>query len=111
MSKDRKKSGESVKSISRRGLLGTAALALGAATSAVAARSALARSADVTLDAQGRVVVDGNVIRIAAKKTGDSATGKKMESQNEKCTNVGCAASPTAAKPTTTKKPTTDKKQ
>ena len=112
MSKNRKKSEESAKSISRRGLLGTAALALGAATSAVAARSALARSADVALDSQGRVVVDGNVIRVAAKKeTGASGGKKTLEGHNEQCTNTACAASPTAAKPTTTKKPTTDKKQ
>lgn len=115
MSKDRKKSDENSKNISRRGLLGTAALALGAATSAVAARSALARSADVALNSQGRVIVDGNVVRVAAKKATDTSSGKKLqESHNEKCTNTACAAQPAAAspkKPQLRRPPASDKKQ
>jgi hypothetical protein len=86
------------KDISRRGLLGTAAIVVGAATSAMAARSALAKAADVSLDSQGRVVIDGNLVREAASKKSGSASGtKSMESHNEKCTNTACAAQPAAA--------------
>lgn len=97
---------DSAKDISRRGLLGTAALVVGAATSAMAARTALAKATDVSLDSQGRVVIDGNLVREAAKKNTGASTGtKKMDSQNEKCTNMGCAAQPAAAKTTKPKSP------
>jgi hypothetical protein len=45
--------------VSRRRLLEKAALAVGAATSVVAARSALARSSDVAMDSAGRVLIHG----------------------------------------------------
>ena len=45
--------------VSRRRLLEKAALAVGAATSVVAARSALARSCDVAMDSAGRVLIHG----------------------------------------------------
>jgi hypothetical protein len=87
------------KDISRRGLLGTAALVVGAATSAMAARTALAKATDISLDSQGRVVMDGTLVREAANKknTGGATGSKKMDSHNERCTNAGCAAQPAAA--------------
>jgi hypothetical protein len=45
--------------VSRRRLLEKAAIAVGAATSVVAARSALARSSDVVMDSAGRVLIHG----------------------------------------------------
>src|SRR5438270_3946208 len=57
MSKDPRTKGD--QAVSRRGLLGKAALAVGAATSVVAARSALARSSDVVMDSAGRVLING----------------------------------------------------
>jgi len=57
MSKDPKREGDP--GVSRRGLLEKAALAVGAATSVVAARTALARSSDVVMDSAGRVLIDG----------------------------------------------------
>lgn len=56
MSKDPIKGDQDV---SRRRLLEKAALAVGAATSVVAARSALARSSDVAMDSAGRVLIHG----------------------------------------------------
>jgi hypothetical protein len=51
--------GEGDQDVSRRRLLEKAALAVGAATSVVAARSALARSCDVAMDSAGRVLIHG----------------------------------------------------
>jgi hypothetical protein len=45
--------------VSRRKLLKKAALAVGAATSVAAARTALARSTDVVMDSAGRVLIHG----------------------------------------------------
>src|SRR5580704_8156915 len=45
--------------VSRRRLLGKAALAVGAATSVVAARTALARPSDVVIDSTGKVLING----------------------------------------------------
>jgi hypothetical protein len=50
---------ESDQDVSRRRLLKKAALAVGAATSVVAARTALARSSDVVMDSAGRVLIHG----------------------------------------------------
>jgi hypothetical protein len=49
--------------VSRRRLLKKAALAVGAATSVVAARTALARSCDVAMDSAGRVLIHGAGLR------------------------------------------------
>jgi hypothetical protein len=57
MSKDPISEGD--QDVSRRRLLEKAALAVGAATSVVAARSALARSCDVAMDSAGRVLIHG----------------------------------------------------
>ena len=57
MSKDPISEGD--QDVSRRRLLEKAALAVGAATSVVAARSALARSSDVAMDSAGRVLIHG----------------------------------------------------
>src|SRR5689334_2687432 len=57
MSKDPISEGD--QDVSRRRLLKKAALAVGAATSVVAARSALARSSDVAMDSAGRVLIHG----------------------------------------------------
>ena len=57
MSKDPISEGD--QDVSRRRLLKKAALAVGAATSVVAARSALARSCDVAMDSAGRVLIHG----------------------------------------------------
>jgi hypothetical protein len=57
MSKD--PTSESDQAVSRRRLLEKAALAVGAATSVVAARTALARSSDVAMDSAGRVLING----------------------------------------------------
>lgn len=57
MSKDPISKGD--QDVSRRRLLEKAALAVGAATSVVAARTALARSSDVVMDSAGRVLING----------------------------------------------------
>ncbi len=54
---------EADQDVSRRRLLEKAALAVGAATSVVAARSALARSCDVAMDSSGRVLIHGAALR------------------------------------------------
>jgi hypothetical protein len=104
MGDETKNQKDKAKDISRRGLLGTAALVVGAATSAMAARTALAKATDVSLDSEGRVVMDGTLVREAANKknTGGATGAKKLDSRNEQCTNVGCAAQPASA---TAKKP------
>ena len=62
MPKDPKATEESDQDVSRRGLLEKAALIVGVATSAVATRGALARSADVVMDSAGRVLIDGATV-------------------------------------------------
>jgi selenophosphate synthetase-related protein len=105
MSDKPKKQRGNAKDISRRGLLGTAALVVGAATSAMVGRAALAKATDVSLDAQGRVVIDGNLVREAANKNSGGATGTKKTGHNEQCTNTACAAQPASAKTTKPKAP------
>jgi hypothetical protein len=61
MSKDPISEGD--QDVSRRRLLERAALAVGAATSVVAVRSALARSSDVAMDSAGRVLIHGTALR------------------------------------------------
>jgi hypothetical protein len=53
---------EGDQAVSRRRLLEKAALAVGAATSVVAARTALARSSDVAMDSAGRVLIHGSAV-------------------------------------------------
>src|ERR1700730_15411371 len=60
MSKDPISEGD--QDVSRRRLLEKAVLAVGAATSVVAARSALARSSDVAMDSAGRVLLRGDAL-------------------------------------------------
>src|SRR5437763_15227917 len=81
MSKDPRSKGD--QAVSRRGLLGKAALAVGAATSIVAARSALARSSDVVMDSAGRVLINGAAVS-APRPEGSFNTAA---SSNDQCTN------------------------
>lgn len=62
MPKDPKATEESDQDVSRRGLLEKVALIVGVATSAVATRGALARSADIVMDSAGRVLIDGATV-------------------------------------------------
>ena len=71
--------------VSRRGLLEKAALAVGAATSVVAARTALARSSDVVMDSAGRVLVHGSALP-TQKPEGSFETALGT---NDKCVNGG----------------------
>lgn len=82
MSKDPISEGD--EAVSRRRLLKKAALAVGAATSVVAARTALARSSDVVVDSAGRVLINGAALP-AQKLEGCFETA---DSTNEgSCTN------------------------
>src|SRR5947208_9753009 len=74
--------------VSRRGLLGKAALAVGAATSVVAARSALARSADVVMDSAGRVLINGAALP-AERPEGSFEAAVVRNRDNTSCTNAG----------------------
>jgi hypothetical protein len=91
MSKDPISEGD--QDVSRRRLLEKAALAVGAATSVVAARSALARSRDVAMDSSGRVLIHGTAF--ATEGSFEVAAG----SINEKnCTNgSNCTGTQNAA--------------
>jgi hypothetical protein len=72
--------------VSRRGLLEKAALAVGAATSVVAARSALARPSDVVMDSAGRVLIGGSTFA-APRPEGSFEEAR----DNNSCTNsAGC---------------------
>ena len=74
--------------VSRRGLLEKAALVVGAATSAAAARTALARSSDVVMDSAGRVLVDGAAL--PAQRPEDRLAAVRNR-DNTSCTNsAGC---------------------
>jgi hypothetical protein len=100
--------------VSRRRLLEKTALAVGAATSVVAARTALARSSDVVMDSAGRVLIQGAALR-TQRPEGSFETAA---SSNDKCinsysctgtTNKGgcsnqkeCVAPSRALQPTTT---------
>jgi hypothetical protein len=108
MSRDPKREGDA--GVSRRGLLGKAALAVGAATSAVAARSALARSSDVVIDSAGRVLIDGAALpppedglkeaRVRNRdNTSCTNSGGCGGGTNTGCNNTkGCVKSPTAVR-------------
>ena len=88
MSKDPKSDGEH--GVSRRGLLGKAALAVGAATSAIATRTALARPSDIVIDSAGRVLVDGVAL---PKPEGSYQEAIVRNKDNTSCTNSGgCGA-------------------
>src|SRR5947209_9943760 len=87
MSKDPRSKGD--QAVSRRGLLGKAALAVGAATSLVAARSALARSSDVVMDSAGRVLINGAAL--PAQRPEGSFEAAVVRRDNNSCTNsAGC---------------------
>src|SRR5947209_15969485 len=83
MSKDPRSKGD--QAVSRRGLLGKAALAVGAATSVVAARSALARSCDVAMDSAGRVLIEGATL--ATQRPEGSFEVAAGSSNGNNCTN------------------------
>ena len=86
MSKNPKSDGDS--GVSRRGLLEKAALAVGAATSVVAARTALARSSDVVMDSAGRVLVHGSTLP-TQRPEGSFDEAAKMMGTNDQCSNGG----------------------
>jgi hypothetical protein len=73
---------ESDQDVSRRRLLKKAALAVGAATSVVAARTALARSSDVVMDSTGRVLIHG-----AALAAPEGSFETALEGENAGCNN------------------------
>src|SRR5438876_4601513 len=84
MSKDPRSKGD--QAVSRRGLLGKAALAVGAATSLAAARSALARSSDVVMDSAGRVLITGAALP-AQRPEGSFEEAVVRNRDNTSCTN------------------------
>jgi hypothetical protein len=112
MSKDPISEGD--QDVSRRRLLERAALAVGAATSVVAARSALARSCDVAIDSAGRVLIHGAALtaqrpegsfEAAAGSTngggctnGSSCTG--TQNQGSCANSKNCVAPSRAIQPT-----------
>jgi hypothetical protein len=74
--------------VSRRRLLEKTALAVGAATSVVAARTALARSSDVVMDSAGRVLIQGAALRTQRPE----GCFETAASENDKCINqYSCA--------------------
>lgn len=83
MSKDPISKGD--QDVNRRRLLQKAALAVGAATSVVAARSALARSCDVAMDSAGRVLINGAAL--ATQKPEGSFEVAAGSSNGNNCTN------------------------
>ena len=83
MSKDPISEGD--QDVSRRRLLEKAALAVGAATSVVAARSALARSCDVAMDSAGRVLIQGAAL--ATQRPEGSFEVAAGSSNGNNCTN------------------------
>jgi hypothetical protein len=111
MSKDPISEGD--QDVSRRRLLEKAALAVGAAASVVAARSALARSSDVAMDSAGRVLIHGAALpaqrpegsfEVAAGTNGGNCvnTSSCTGSINQgSCTNkLTCLAPSRAMQPT-----------
>lgn len=74
--------------VSRRGLLEKAALAVGAATSVVAARTAFARSSDVVMDSAGRVLIGGTTLA-AQTPEGRFQEAALRNRDNNSCTNSG----------------------
>lgn len=115
MSNDPKREGD--QGVSRRGLLEKAALAVGAATSVIAARTALARSSDVVMDSAGRVLVDGVALpapeggykeAIVRNRDNTSCTnaGGCGGGTNTGCNNTkGCVKGPTAIRGNTMQQP------
>jgi hypothetical protein len=96
MSKEtEKRTGETGRDVSRRGLLEKAALVVGgAATAVVAARSALARPSDVSIDSSGRVAIDGTTLGgrdIESGTPGEPIRGTTIEARNKikRCTVNG----------------------
>ncbi len=83
---------EADQDVSRRRLLEKAALAVGAATSVVAARSALARSSDVAMDSAGRVLIHG-----AALPAPEGSFETALEGANDGCINFQNCTSPTGS--------------
>jgi hypothetical protein len=81
MSKDPISEGD--QDVSRRRLLEKAALAVGAATSVAAARTALARSSDIVMDSAGRVLIHG-----AALPAPEGSFETALEGQNDGCNNL-----------------------
>jgi hypothetical protein len=86
MSKDPMSKGD--QGVSRRGLLEKAALAVGAATSVAAARTALARSSDVIMDSEGRVLINGTAFS-AQRPNGSFEEAAVRNRDNTSCTNAG----------------------
>jgi len=86
MSKDPMSKGD--QGVSRRGLLEKAALAVGAATSVAAARTALARSSDVVMDSEGRVLINGAAFS-AQRPEGSFEEAAVRNRDNNSCTNSG----------------------
>jgi hypothetical protein len=105
--------GEGDQDFSRRRLLKKVAVAVGAATSVVAARTALARSSDVVMDSAGRVLIHGAALR-TQRPEGSFETAA---SENDKCTNAfnctgttnrgGCSNAAQCVAPGRTLQPTT----
>jgi hypothetical protein len=105
MSHEHEKPESTAKDISRRGLLGSAALAVGAAASVVTARVALARSADISLDSSGRVLVNGATVPDAAGEDGMRMAATPKKGINTSCGNNSCKQKPVSAKPATATQP------
>jgi hypothetical protein len=114
MSKDPKSDGD--QDVSRRRLLKKAALAVGAATSVVAARTALARSSDVVMDSAGRVLIHGAALpaqrpegsfeaaRVGMGTNDQCINADKCTGGNNKgCSNARACVAPRAMQPTGTK--------
>ena len=109
MSEDPKSDGDP--GVSRRGLLEKAALAVGAATSVVAARTALARSSDVVMDSAGRVLIQGSALPTQKPEGSFEAARMGTNDQchndsgctggsNTKCSNESHCVAPRAMQPT-----------
>jgi len=102
MSKDPIREGD--QDVSRRRLLKKAALAVGAATSVVAARTALARSSDVAMDSAGRVLIHGAALSApegsfevaAGTNSGDCVNSSSCTGSLNRgaCTNKGTCLLP-----------------
>jgi hypothetical protein len=108
MSKDPISKGD--QDVSRRRLLEKAALAVGAATSVVAARTALARSSDVVMDSAGRVLINGATLP-AQRPEGSfqEALGTNDTCTNDyTCTgsNKGCSNAKNCVRPGRAMQPT-----
>jgi hypothetical protein len=112
VSKDPKSDGD--QDVSRRRVLKKAALAVGAATSVVAARTALARSSDVVMDSAGRVLVHGAELP-TQRPEGSFEAARVLMGTNDQCTNAdrctggsnkGCTNQANCVAPRRTMQPT-----